>query len=196
MALIRLLIVKAKCRVSDLRTANGVLLLILGAFALVCRSTIERIRSSSAKSHSNSVHTEHHVSAYAIHTAVNIILFPPLFFFSGLFYTDIASTGAVLITYAYFLNTRSSSSSSILGGIFMFLWGLVTLVMRQTNIFWAAVFIGGLDVVRSLKALPSSGSQPDTTQWKIFNSLAQQANNGVFDPSLRQSTVFGNAIYT
>ncbi len=80
-------------------------------------------------------------SAEFSHTIINIMLFPPLFFFYGLYYTDVLSALSVLYAYrCYLLGQR--------GGVI--LAGLISLLFRQTNIFWAAVFLGGLELCRTL----------------------------------------------
>ena len=76
------------------------------------------------------------------HTVFNICLFPPLFFFYGLYYTDVWSALLVLTTYR--LHLRQSRKSVVLAG-------LASLLLRQTNIFWVAVFLGGLQAIRRLK---------------------------------------------
>lgn len=80
-----------------------------------------------------------------LHTAVNIALFPPLFFFCALFYTDVASTVSVLAFWAYFSRVRATWT--IAQGICLTLLGLLSLTFRQTNIFWVAVFPAGLTLV-------------------------------------------------
>ncbi|EON62710.1 hypothetical protein W97_01934 [Coniosporium apollinis CBS 100218] len=70
----------------------------------------------------------------AIVSAITISLFPPLFFFSALFYTDVVSTWLVLMSYQC-----------------MLVLGAVSLSFRQTNIFWVAVLPAGLSVIRELK---------------------------------------------
>lgn len=75
------------------------------------------------------------------HTAVNICLFPPLFFFYGLYYTDILSAFSVL--YAYKFHLKDQQNKVIFAG-------LASLLFRQTNIFWVAVFFGGLQLCRTV----------------------------------------------
>ena len=72
-----------------------------------------------------------------IHTTVNVCLFPPLFFFYALYYTDVLSALAVLFAYQCFLEKRGSP-------VLAFTAGIVSLVFRQTNIFWVSLFLGGL----------------------------------------------------
>lgn len=75
-------------------------------------------------------------SAGFIHNTVNICLFPPLFFFYGLYYTDVLSALSVLYAYQCYLEKRKGS--------ILVLVGLSSLLFRQTNIFWVSLFLGGL----------------------------------------------------
>jgi alpha-1,2-glucosyltransferase len=93
-----------------------------------------------------------------VHSALNIALFPPLLFFSALYYTDVMSTLAVLLAYIAYL-TKSKKSSSIVGNISAVVVGLIALLFRQTNIFWVAVFPAGLAVVDALKATSPSATE-------------------------------------
>lgn len=87
-----------------------------------------------------------------IHTAFNICLFPPLFFFSALYYTDVASTAFVLLSYLIFQHHYFQW----IRGPAMFLTGLLALSFRQTNIFWIALFPAGLDLIN----VSSAGNNP------------------------------------
>ncbi|KAF2840643.1 glycosyltransferase family 59 protein [Patellaria atrata CBS 101060] len=83
-----------------------------------------------------------------VHDAINIALFPPLFFFSGLYYTDVFSTASALLTYKQFLDSDTTSNT-----LDMIVSGIIALLCRQTNVFWVAVFPAGLGVVRKLRGL-------------------------------------------
>ncbi|KAF1839184.1 hypothetical protein BDW02DRAFT_230405 [Decorospora gaudefroyi] len=92
-----------------------------------------------------------------VHCALNIALFPPLFFFSALYYTDVMSTLAVLLAYSAFLK-RSTTDAGVTTDAVAVVLGVISLLFRQTNIFWVAVFPAGLAVVDALKA-----NTPSTT---------------------------------
>jgi alpha-1,2-glucosyltransferase len=98
------------------------------------------------------------------HAAFNIALFPPLFFFSALFYTDVMSTLVVLLSYSIFLKKTTVSGTVFdnFGAVFV---GVLALLFRQTNIFWVAVFPAGISVIEALKASasPWEGPIPSTT---------------------------------
>ena len=76
------------------------------------------------------------------HTALNICLFPPLFFFCALYYTDVVSVLLVLLSFDSFhrRNSMALVASSAL-----------SLTLRQTNIFWTAVYLAGLEILRHVK---------------------------------------------
>ncbi|KAL6717231.1 glucosyltransferase [Lecanora helva] len=77
-----------------------------------------------------------------IHVTLNICLFPPLFFFYALYYTDVLSALSVLFAYQCCLKKRSSWICCCAG--------LLSLLFRQTNIFWVSLFLGGLAFCRAL----------------------------------------------
>jgi alpha-1,2-glucosyltransferase len=83
-------------------------------------------------------------------TAFNIASFPPLYFFGALYYTDVMSTAAVLMSYGAFLATTAKPQRTISDDILAISSGIIALFFRQTNIFWVAVFPAGLTVVRVL----------------------------------------------
>jgi hypothetical protein len=151
----------------------------------------------------------------AVHTAVNMCLFPPIFFFSGLYYTDVLSTFIVIKAYEHFLQGENRPSGSVYRGFLTLLVGVMALLMRQTNIFWVAVFMGGLELPRSFhrvrvilpgirvdpqkahsetsgpKSQPGASYDPRQDQ---FNSFIMAAYNGAFyDPRLEQAGAFGTA---
>lgn len=84
-------------------------------------------------------------------TAFNVASFPPLFFFGAMYYTDVMSTAAVLISYGAFLERAAKPQKSILDDLFTVFIGVVALFFRQTNIFWVAVFPAGLTVIETLR---------------------------------------------
>ncbi|KAM0350110.1 hypothetical protein ACHAPU_003273 [Fusarium lateritium] len=144
------------CHVKDLRAANVVSLAILAYVALQCRREIE--------ARLYEVHSSTRLritSQYALHTAFNIALFPLLFFFSGLYYTDVASTAAVLVAYLNHLKRVGRDQSSVLSDVTTICLGVFTLIFRQTNVFWVAVYMGGLEAVHAIKTLrPERVDQP------------------------------------
>ena len=122
--------------VKNLRGGNGLLLfLFIPRVLLLIRKSQGGVNISDA------------------HTVLNICLFPVMFFFSGLYYTDLLSVWLVLETYHLF-RLRSGRAGSLMRTLGIFLVGLASLTARQTNIFWVSVFLGGLEVTRSLPSRP------------------------------------------
>lgn len=123
------------------------------------------------------------------HTGLNVGLFPVLFFFGGLYYTDVLSTAVVLLAYRWWLEEE--------GGIWIYGAGVVALGMRQTNIFWVAVFLGGLEVVKSVREIggQKGGERPvyDLKDWKscVTSALEQWEKGVVHDIPLRDAEIWG-----
>jgi len=105
-------------------------------------------------------------------TAFNIASFPPLFFFGALYYTDVMSTAAILISYQAFLRTNSKRERSIVDDIVAVFSGIVALSFRQTNIFWVAVFPAGLTAV---KVLQENGRMSDTAYRQGYISVLRES---------------------
>ncbi|KAI9934727.1 glucosyltransferase [Aspergillus wentii] len=84
------------------------------------------------------------------HTVLNICLFPPIFFFSGLYYTDILALLVVVEAYNWDLKRASGKGFSPIKSLAFVGCGVAALAFRQTNIFWVSVFLGGLQVIRTL----------------------------------------------
>lgn len=147
------------CDPKTLRATNAIGVIILSYIALLCRKEIE--------AHLHQAHSSvsiNAVSQYAMHTAFNIALFPLLFFFSGLYYTDVISTAVVLVAFLNHLHRVGRDHSSFLSDILTIVLGIWTLTMRQTNVFWVVVFMGGLEAVHAVKSLqPKSVPQPSLT---------------------------------
>lgn len=85
-----------------------------------------------------------------IHIAFNVCLFPPLFFFGGLYYTDVASTLFVLVFYYHFFTIHSTGDPTLLDCIISVGLAVWSLFFRQTNIFWVGVFPLGILLLNTL----------------------------------------------
>jgi alpha-1,2-glucosyltransferase len=109
-------------------------------------------------------------------TALNITLFPPLFFFSALFYTDVMSTLLVLLSYGVLLK-KKSAPGSLSDTITAILVGVVALFFRQTNVFWVAVFPAGLTVIDALKTTATSSN--DRKAATIAETIQSSWTDGV-----------------
>ena len=136
----------AGCDTSTLRALN------VGAICLICILSyqIRRTLRASQKPSSSNPDDKGQTSISDAHTALNISLFSPLFFFSGLYYTDVISTLVVLAAYSTYLSQRRSATP-FLSSILTINIGVLALLFRQTNIFWVAIFPAGLSVIDTLK---------------------------------------------
>ena len=113
--------------------------------------------------------------------ALNICLFPPLFFFYGLYYTDVISALLVLCAYERHLKHRT---------IFIVFFGACALTFRQTNIFWVAVFLGGLEVNRMLAQRQSRwDDKANPTYSDILATSWQHAR--IYDPLVASASFEG-----
>ncbi|KAF3022094.1 glucosyltransferase [Neopestalotiopsis sp. 37M] len=145
------------CSADTLRRFNVFATAVTAAVATACRSTIEG--SNQKKNKSNSI--------YSIHTGVNIALFPVLFFFSGLYYTDVISTCVVLVAYQNHLSRTKQDSAGIsfTSDLYAIFLGVLALCMRQTNVFWVVVYMGGLEAVQAVRDLPVGHETPVLDTW-------------------------------
>lgn len=122
-----------------------------------------------------------------MHTALNAALFPILFFFSGLYYTDIASALAILLSYRVHLSRVGDKGVSLGSDLLVVLFGLLALSMRQTNVFWIVIFMGGLEVVHSVKCLSPGPSRVDPADVKgtrnvVWWYMQRFAEGDIHDP--------------
>ncbi|OLN98044.1 Dol-P-Glc:Glc(2)Man(9)GlcNAc(2)-PP-Dol alpha-1,2-glucosyltransferase [Colletotrichum chlorophyti] len=153
------IMMRPDCSVLDLRGVNIIAIIGVGILATHCRHLIETRRSSA-----DSPATPVVLSFHSIHLGWNIALFPVLFFFSGLYYTDVVSTLSVLVAYYHHLHRVREERSSFMSDLATILLGVLALLMRQTNVFWVVVYIGGLEAVSALKALrPEPVAKPTLT---------------------------------
>lgn len=174
------------------------------SYACDCRALIARTRSRGTPGLRNAsiafrmqswVYAHQKISPDEIHTALNVALFPLLFFFSGLFYTDVLSTCVVLRVYRLFLERRGAYQNTSEGLVWLYLTGVVALWMRQTNIFWVAVFMGGLEVVRTIDTnqTPNPTSEGTPHTWRDIGVFyfKRYTRGQIHDVSLNIAGVHG-----
>ena len=168
------------CDTTSLRGVNALALTALAFFALLSRWQIE------ARLHGAQSPTKLKApSQYAIHSALNIALFPVIFFFSGLYYTDVASTVVVLAAFVNSLQRMGRDKSSFWSDLLTISLGLMALLMRQTNVFWVVVFLGGLEVVHAVKTLRPQrvDERPTNTVWERIKFFSWRYSVGdIHDP--------------
>ncbi|OAQ98586.1 hypothetical protein LLEC1_08038 [Akanthomyces lecanii] len=158
------------CNAFSLRSVNFIGVLGVSYLALWCRQAIEaRQYEASSSSSSSPPARVRAFSQYAVHTAINVGLFPLIFFFGGLYYTDVLSTGVVLAAFANHLSRVGVDRSSVLSDVGTVLLGVAALGMRQTNVFWVVVFMGGLEVVHAVKTL-----RPERVDQPVMKTLWRQ----------------------
>lgn len=171
----------AVCSTTSLRLQNLVTLCVLFWVALQCRYKIERLHHRRLSGTTPVMKLSH----YSVHTALNISLFPVLFFFSGLYYTDVMSTLMVLVAFNNTLSRLGRKRSSPFSDVWTILLGVGTLFMRQTNIFWVVVFMGGLEAVHSINMLPfkDERSQPPlpSVSAQLKSWVKRSAMGGIAD---------------
>ncbi|KAL8829963.1 MAG: hypothetical protein Q9170_005950 [Blastenia crenularia] len=110
------------------------------------------------------------------HAILNICLFPPLFFFYGLYYTDVWSVLAVLTTIQF--RQRRWWRLMVAAGIASFFF-------RQTNIFWVAIYLGGSEIVSRLDRGSGSGSVKPSVRTLVVTSWQ---HSYVYDPLVSQAS--------
>lgn len=138
------------CETSSLRILNAGAICFVFLLAYDILQTLHNRRSliQNTRGHNDSIVKQEVMND--IHSALNISLFPPLLFFSGLYYTDTMSTLVVLLSYDVFLKS-AKGKGSFRWNLSLVVIGVVALFFRQTNIFWVTVFPAGLAVVDALK---------------------------------------------
>ncbi|GME63207.1 Alpha- glucosyltransferase alg10 [Neofusicoccum parvum] len=188
--------VTGRCDIYVLRALNCSLALFIAqvSFSILARLYGLLKQKSSAEVTASSDARQAVLFTNAVHTALNICLFPPLFFFFGLYYTDVPSTFFVLLSYFYALKAQQKEGknmkfSSVINTVVL---GVAALFFRQTNIFWVAIFPAGLAVVQALKksAHPTpEDAKEDTFGDVLRNSLMYMS---VYDRPVRYASIEGD----
>ncbi|EDN99111.1 hypothetical protein SS1G_13971 [Sclerotinia sclerotiorum 1980 UF-70] len=184
------------CDVHFLRITNVIALTFIMMLAWECRNLIIRAGVANRVDQAPKLR-----SVDSLHTAVNIALFPPLFFFSGLYYTDVLSTCIVLYLYKQFLEQAEMKKleKPRRNGVWFYLCGILALCMRQTNIFWVAIYLGGMEAIRTMKetyrlSAPSfkDPQAPSQEELKKFCDLAKSEHP--HDPPIHAAALEGNCL--
>ena len=115
------------------------------------------------------------------HHVVNTLLFPPLFFFYGLYYTDILSVLSVLLTYLSHVKNKQRC---------VIVAGLASLAFRQTNVFWVAIYLGAMQVQRMLPRYRYDDISP--AQVSVWDIIERSWKGGfVYDPFVSEADFEG-----
>jgi len=123
------------------------------------------------------------------HSALNISLFPPLFFFSSLYYTDVISTLLVILSYNIFVKNLQETKTWRKGLASIYI-GITALSFRQTNIFWVAVFPAGLALVKTLRT--SDKPNTDRTAASIIKKSWHESY--VYDCRVQDAGLLGKCL--
>jgi alpha-1,2-glucosyltransferase len=115
--------------------------------------------------------------------ALNVALFPLLYFFGGLYYTDVWSTTFVLAAYLATLRDRPWVAAA---------YGWVALWFRQTNVVWV-LFMAGVAAVRKLEEAQHEESEDSTVTGQEliptkFLDPRQWGSIKIHNPPLSSST--------
>ena len=115
-------------------------------------------------------------------TATTLAIFPVLYFFTFLYYTDSGSTCLVLLMYLLGLHGNRMLAANV---------GVATILFRQTNVVWV-IFIAGLEVSDTVvewmqlqKKDASTGKGSDAAQlallWKLVLNCARNNRRRLVD---------------
>ncbi|KAJ4422933.1 glucosyltransferase [Gnomoniopsis sp. IMI 355080] len=176
------------CSPLTLRMTNWLAIIFLAFVALQCRRLIEA-RLAERDSEGRQSRPPYALSVYAVHTGVNIALFPLLFFFSGLYYTDVFSTLAVLVAFWNHLERVGLGAKGWRSDALVIVLGLGSLLMRQTNVFWVGMLMGGLEAVHIVKGMRPPPTRPGQfdRQTLIRFYLSRYSHGDVHDPPLNEA---------
>lgn len=190
------------CSPLTLRMTNWLTIITVPVVASQCRRLLET-RSGEQASESGSQRSSQQqqqqqqqhdaLSSYALHTGVNVAFFPLLFFFSGLYYTDVLSTLVVLVAFWNTLVRMNTQATSWRSDALVVLLAVAALLMRQTNVFWVVVFLGGLEAVHAAGALRPPPTRPGAFDrpTKIKFYLSRYAQGEIHDPPLDATSLDG-----
>ncbi|KAK1074498.1 glucosyltransferase [Friedmanniomyces endolithicus] len=177
-------LVPLDCSITGLRALNAVGLILL--LLVVRLSYLQRASSETSAHHS-----------LFDHSALNIALFPPLFFFSALYYTDVWSALSVLASFCFLTTAYRDKYGHWKRGVGLLALGLVSLMFRQTNIFWVTAFPAGLVLVKELdrghEAIRNSMHRRTQGFGDSLYSIAKTSWKMavIYDPPVRDAQVNG-----
>ena len=118
--------------------------------------------------------------------ALIVSLFPPLFFFSGLYYTDTVSVLWVLLALKYYYETQFSKS------VF---WGMASLIARQTNVFWVGVYPAGLAAIEIVRN-GSTNSKHAKGKGAADGMRQRRTLGALYDPTIGEAYLDGQLCYS
>ena len=174
------------CEISSMRALNAVAICIIcplsyGILRLLqgsnlTNSTKQDQRETDKSSAKQSFPDDDQSSVLDAHSAFNIAMFPPLLFFSALYYTDVVSTLIVLLSYSA-LSKKQTPTGTVFENINAVYLGAMAVLCRQTNIFWVAVFPAGLAIIDALT--PNNNVSVNPGPRTLGAALKNSWNDGV-----------------
>lgn len=179
------------CDITALRSLNAVLLLFILLVVLYLNSPSTSQAIMSRRSNSSILSGISNTDPQQLHTALNICLFPPLFFFSGLYYTDVASTLFVLLHFKHFFDMHTAGTPTISQAMSSVLLGIAALSFRQTNIFWVAVFPAALVAIGAVTDTREASRSKITRDYSVSGALRDVVIRGWEDGVLYEPQVGG-----
>lgn len=168
---------KLTCSAFNLRIVNVWCITFVALAAALCSSQIELNKSGPSRPRGP--------YGYQTQTALNVALFPVLFFFSALYYTDVMSTLAVLAAYSNHHLRVSRPRSSVASDVWTLVLGVLALTMRQTNVFWVVVYMGGLEAVHAVKSVASKLPKhqiTDSVKTAVWRFKVNSSLGDIHDP--------------
>ena len=223
------LCLRVRFDVQALRVLNALLFFVVTPFQI--RRLLQLLRSQPSSDGDSQIGDEGQAgdevaelgSIEFDHTILNLFLFPPLFFFSVLYYTDVLSASSILETYIAFLQRRRPTDASpqeegAAGSsekprswlqtcrraatsvrkvwptdTMLYVLSLRSLLFRQTNIFWVAIFLAGLEIIRVVKRNCISNRANDGT---CITGIVRGSWDGskIYDPLVRDACVEGSTL--
>lgn len=142
----------AKTSASALRTTNTIAFVLF--YPLVVRSLLGSLwsvkRGEQDRTRRNG--RDDGITHTLNHTALNLCLFPLTICFSALYYTDVMAALAVLNAFDAQLKIQANPRRCLVHRIRLWLGGLLSLLFRQTNIWWIAIFLGAHQAIHTVKS--------------------------------------------
>lgn len=102
-------------------------------------------------------------------TALTLALFPLLYFFTFLYYTDSGSTVFVLLMYLLHLHKQHLSAAGA---------GAVAILFRQTNVIWVA-FVAGLSFIEILQNFTQGSKDSIKDDFHLLKAALTRLRSGI-----------------
>ncbi len=98
--------------------------------------------------------------------------------------------------YKLYLDRRGARENSANGLFWLYPTGIIALTMRQTNIFWVAIFFGALELVRTIESNAAKNDDnvqiPVTWQETLAFKFKKYSQGKIHDIYLQNAGLSGN----